>query len=287
MSIYKINPAVAVLFSALFWGTVWYPLRHLELAGLSGPWQVLISYGAAYLVLLYFFSIQWQLIKSNVAKSVLLALVTGWANIGFLLALLDGTVMRVMLLFFLSPAWTAILGHFVLAEKVRLKTAVMISVGLLGCALMLWDPKQAGGLTLYYADWLALTAGVAFAATNVMTRHLTEMNVATKNVVGWAGVLVIAILFIFLNEAKIPDVSGQTLVLAIILGVFGFLLATLAVIYGVSNMPVQSSSVLLLFEIVAGGLSAWILVGEGLSLNGWIGGLLIMSSAVMAARYAK
>ena len=61
-----------------------------------------------------------------------------------------------------------------------------------------------------------------------------------------------------------------------------FLLATLAVVYAVSRMPVQRSSVIMLFEIVVGAVSAWLVAGETLGLREWIGGAMIIAAGVLA-----
>ena len=45
-------PIISLLYSAAYWGIVWYPLRLLEAEGLSGLWQTLISYTAAFAVTL-------------------------------------------------------------------------------------------------------------------------------------------------------------------------------------------------------------------------------------------
>jgi len=47
-------------------------------------------------------------------------------------------------------------------------------------------------------------------------------------------------------------------------------------------MPVQRSSVIMLFELVIGALSAWWLAGEAVSGQEWIGGTLILAAAMIA-----
>jgi drug/metabolite transporter (DMT)-like permease len=69
---------------------------------------------------------------------------------------------------------------------------------------------------------------------------------------------------------------------ALLLGLLGFLLSTVAVTYGVSRMPVQRSAVIMLFELIVGAFSAWWLAGEGVSLRDWIGGGLILAAAMVA-----
>ena len=58
---------------------------------------------------------------------------------------------------------------------------------------------------------------------------------------------------------------------------------TLSVQYGVTHLPVHRSAILLLFELVAGALSSWWLAGEMLRPSEWVGGSLIVLSALMAA----
>lgn len=66
------------------------------------------------------------------------------------------------------------------------------------------------------------------------------------------------------------------------LGLLGFLASTLAVTYGVSHMPVQRSSVIMLFELIVGAASAWWLANEAVTAQEWIGGALILAAALIA-----
>ena len=50
----------------------------------------------------------------------------------------------------------------------------------------------------------------------------------------------------------------------------------------VTHMPVQRSAVIMLFELVVGAASAWWLAGEVVTLREWIGGMLILSAALIA-----
>ena len=58
----------------------------------------------------------------------------------------------------------------------------------------------------------------------------------------------------------------------------------LAVIYGVTRMPVHRSAVILLFELVAGAVSALLLTDEVILVREWVGGGLIILAAWLAAR---
>ena len=276
-------PVLALLYAASFWGVIWYPLRLLEAGGLSGTWETLVSYAAALLVLApagWGVRGEWRRHPGDLG---LLAIASGWTNLAFILAMLDGTVIRVLLLFYLSPLWATLLGRWLLGERLERITALTLPLGLLGVGMMLWpaDPGALGGLQL--ADGLALTAGIAFALSNVITRRLRDTGVVTRTLAAWVGVVLVAGGAVLLRQEPPPAASGEIWLGAVALGACGFLTATLAVIYGVSHMPVQRSAVILLFELLVGGASAWWLAGEAMEPREWLGGGLIVAAGFLSA----
>lgn len=278
---YTMRPVLSLLFAATFWGVVWYPLRLLEESGLTGPWQMVVSYTAAFLVLALAAWPGLAGMARHRGKLLLMALAAGWTNLGFVLAMLEGTVARVLILFYLSPLWTVLLGHFFLREPLSRLTLVTLAMGLAGALLMLWEPGVSFG-GIGWGDLVAVTAGFAFAVTNVLTRGLADLGTRQKTLVSWAGVVLLSLAVALFQGQPLPQVPWQAWAGSIGLGMFGFLTATLAVIYGVSRMPVQRSAVILLVEIFIGALSAWWLAGEQLSLREWLGGGMIMLAGVIA-----
>ena len=277
------RPVLSLLFTATFWGVVWYPLRLLEQAGLSGSWQMLVSYVAAIATLLLVRRPVLAGMAEHVFKLVVLALAAGWTNVGFVLAMLDGTVARALMLFYLSPLWTVILGHWILGERLARVTIITLPLGLVGTLMMIWEHEVGSLWSLSMADGIAISAGLAFAVTNIYTRDLQMLGVRQKTLASWVGVILVSIITLVLLGEPLPTVTAATWIGSAALGVFGFFLATLAVIYGVTHMPVQKSAVILLVEILVGALSAWLLAGEMLTLQEWLGGLLILTAGFIAA----
>ncbi len=92
-------PVFSLLLSATLWGVIWYPLRLLEAAGLSGLWATLASYGAALLLGLLAVIARRSELRQQPLTLLILAVSAGWCNVAFILAVLDGTVVRVRLRF--------------------------------------------------------------------------------------------------------------------------------------------------------------------------------------------
>ncbi len=276
-------PVLSLLFAATFWGTVWYPLRLLADAGMSGLWQALISYLAATTLLLPLYWPRRAELRGRVAGLLPLALAAGWCNVAFMLGMLEGTVLRVLLLFYLAPVWAILLARLILGERLRRRTWVALPLALGGAALMLYDARAGLPVPVDAADWLGLTAGFAFAVTTVEVRRLQAISVPAKTLTSWLGVMLVAGVWLALHDSSVPTAPTAAWLGTIALGISGFLLATLAVQYGATHLPVQRTTVLLLFEIVAGAVSSAWLAGEYTAPREWLGGLLIAGAGLAAA----
>jgi drug/metabolite transporter (DMT)-like permease len=274
-------PTLGLLYGAAFWGLVWYPSRLLEQAGIAGAWLTLVCYVVAFSALIPFVRWPWQAMRRWTGDLTMLLLAAGWTNVAFVLAVLDGEVLRVLLLFYLSPIWTVLLGRWLLHEPLTGRTAMMIGLGIGGAAVMLWDPRL-GRVPLNEADFLAISAGITFAVNNVQTRRITGIGVRAKTHVAWLGVVLVSTVFVVASAPQWPEAPVWAWQGAVALGVGGFMLATLAVMYGVTHMPVQRSAVIMLFELIVGALSAWWLAGEGITSNEWLGGAMILGAALIA-----
>jgi drug/metabolite transporter (DMT)-like permease len=198
--------------------------------------------------------------------------------------MLEGTVLRVLLLFYLAPVWAVLLARVVLDERLAPSTWVALPMALAGVALMLYDPALGLPMPTDRADWLGLTAGLAFAVTTVETRRLQCVSVTAKTLASWAGVFVVASVGLGLGRHAPPDAGAGAWVGIVALGATGFLAATLAVQFGATRLPVQRTTVILLFEIVAGAVSSAWLAGEYTGTREWLGGLLIVGAGLVAAK---
>ena len=277
-------PVFSLLLTASLWGLVWYPLRLLESQGLQGLWLSLSSYGAALVVGLPWL---WRSRSDWASEGGVLALMTlavGWCNVAFVIAILDGTVVRVLLLFYLSPLWALVLGWLILDERPGAGGVLVFVLAIAGAVVMLWDPRLGLPWPRDGADWMAASSGLAFAFANVMVRKLKQAGMATKATVSWLGVVLVAGVWIALVGEPVPAIEPSVWLGSAMLGWFGFVVMTLTVIYGVTHMPVHRSAVILLFELVVGAVSSILLTDEQVQTREWVGGALILAAAWFAAQ---
>ena len=279
-----ILPVLALLLGATLWGVFWYPLRLLEQNGLVGLWATLMIYGAALVVgLPVVLKRRYPLVRPRML--LLLAFVSAWCNIAFILAILEGNVVRVTLLFFLSPLWTVILSRFILDEPLTRSARITLGLALVGALIMLWDTEMGVPWPQGEADWLALSSGFAFALANVLIRKMHDVEIWVKTVSTWFGAVALASVWILIAGIPLPEVESGVVIGALSIGAIGMVVMTLVVLYGVTHMPAHRSAVILLFELVVGAVSAQLLTDEHVMLNEWIGGLLIVLAGWYAARH--
>jgi drug/metabolite transporter (DMT)-like permease len=275
-----------LLFGALCWGIVWYPYRIMSDAGVSGVVSSFYTYCIAVVLAAIYFSKHWRGVFKLPLSIVLLSLVAGWTNLSYVLAIIDGEVMRVMLLFYLSPLWTLILAHFWLKEETHLAGMIAIVTSLLGAYIMLYDPALSGfPVPRNTAEWLGLSSGFGFALTNVMTRKSVHLTLRAKSFAIWIGVIVVCLIAMplmlvsLLSPARLTSANWLVMVLIALL----LIAATIFVQYGVTLIKATRASVLFLFELVVAAIAAYFLTDETMNIYEWIGGALIVAASVFAA----
>ena len=277
------RPVLSLLAGATMWGVVWYPMRLLESHGLSGPWLTMLLYLVATIGGLVLAGRQLPTLARQPMLMLGLAISAGWTNLAFVLAILDGNVMRVLFLFYLSPAWAILLGWMVMKEQIDRWAIVIMIVALAGGWLMLLQPGSAIPLPTSSSDWLALTSGMAFAISNVFVNKAQATSVSVKSLAAWIGVTGLSIILILMRGEPVPQLSVSLMLGVITLGLLGTVIMTLFVQYGVTHMPVHRSGVILLFELVAGALSQQLLTDESLVAREWLGGALVVAASLLIA----
>ena len=277
-------PNLCLLFAATLWGIFWYPLRLFESNGMPAIWVTLVAFGTAFVVGLLYTYHQRHEYLIQPFRLTLIAITAGWCNASFLVAVVEGNAIRVILLFYLSPIWAVIMGHFMLKEKISFQAMMIFALAFLGAMVMLWDPGIGFPWPQGLPDWLALSAGVTFAWSNVLIRSVQDVSVTVKTTASWAGGVVIAGLWILLGGLPMPVLPSSMWYYSMMLGCFGIVFMTVAVQYGVTHMPVYRSAIILLFEILVTAVTVYWLAGENMTPIEWIGGLMVAASAWLIAR---
>jgi drug/metabolite transporter (DMT)-like permease len=266
------------------WGIIWYPYRLLEQAGISGAYASFLTYAAALLLGgLLFLRQRGELLRSP-STLLQLSLAAGWTNLSYVLAVIDGEVMRVMLLFYLSPLWTLLLARVLLHEHAGRRGLAVIGLSLTGALTMLWEPAQGFPSPRNFSEWLALSSGIGFALTNVLTRRATHLSLAEKSVAVWGGVAMLSLLLLPFTKMAVPAFSQIAPAYWLLMLGLGLVLVatTLLVQYGVTHTLATRAAVIFLFELVVASVFAYLVADESLSPREMVGGAMIIAATFFA-----
>jgi drug/metabolite transporter (DMT)-like permease len=275
-------PLTVLTMSAAMWGITWWPLKQFGAAGLSGPFISFATYGLVGLVGIPFLLRERAAWKGQIGLLLLLGLFGGWANASFVRALMIGDVVRVMLLFYLAPVWSVLGGRLFLHETVTRRRMLAVATSIFGAFLVIGG-TAAFSSPLTIADFLALSAGLAFAANNLVTRAAQSIPMVSKTIAVFIGCGIVSGLMVWQQGAAQPEWS-PTLVMALLAFGFGWLvLATFTTQYGVTHIETGRAGIILIVELLAAVFSAMIIGGEKLMPTEWIGGTFIACAAVIEA----
>jgi drug/metabolite transporter (DMT)-like permease len=251
---------------------------------MPGLWTTLLVYSSSLLLGGLVFWRRLSEFSQAPGLLAVIALSNGWLNVAFFLAVIDGHVVRVILLFYLSPLWTTLLGWLVLREYITLWSVATLVVAMTGAMIMLWDTSLGFPWPQHYTDWLGISAGISFSISNVTVRKLQYISVRTKTVSAWLGGSLVAAAWIVIGDVAVPQAGIEVWGWTLVIGTAMIIVMTITVQYGVTHMPVYRSAVILLFELIAAAVSAQWLSDEVIAVKEWIGGGLIMLAGYLSAR---
>lgn len=281
-------PVLALLFNAVVWGLSWWPFRILHTAGLHPLWATALMHGLALMCLV--------LVQPRVLRQVaqypalwLLALASGLTNVGFNWAVTVGDVVRVVLLFYLMPAWAVLLAWKILGEVPTRMAWVQLVLAFAGVVLVVLPPEAgfaqwATGLS--GADALAVGGGFAFALTNVMLRRLKQAPEPARMLAMLGGGALLAAVGAGLGTAlgNIPPVPALALgwVGVALMLAMGFLLGNYALQFGAARLTASTTALVMLTEVVFASISSVVLEATVLTPRTLAGGGLILLATLLA-----
>ena len=274
----------SLFYAASLWGVVWYPYRLLHESGVGGIASSFFSYAVPLILFGWLHLRELRRSRSKWLWLVVLGLAAGWTNLAYVLGVLQGEVVRVLLLFYLSPLWTVVFSRILLGEKLNRAGVMIMALSLGGAMVMLWRPEGGLPLPTNRGEWLGLSAGVMFALSNVIARHLSGVSEGSKAVSIWLGVSVLTLVGLLLYPAELDfvehagwDVWALLLAVGIAIGSM-----TYAVQYGLARVPANQAIVIFLFELVVAAVAAYFLSSERMGLQEWVGAIMIIAASLFS-----
>jgi drug/metabolite transporter (DMT)-like permease len=265
---------VYVALAALAWSTAGVLQRQLTLDTSTQVFGRAVFAGAA---LLAFVAVAERgrvvhAFRSVGLAGIAVALCIATASAGFIAALNQTSVARVLFILAAAPVLAALLARVALGEPITRRTGMALALALAGVAVMLGAPGE-GSLA---GDGLSLVVALAFALTIVITRWRHDISMAPATCLSQV-ILVVA----FLPFAAPAEITGADVGWLATLGIgqVGLGLALLTV--GARLIPAAQVGLITLLEVVLGPLWVWLALDERPSALTLVGGAIVIAAIVI------
>jgi len=252
----------------------------IRLIEVANAWQILF-YRSLALVPFLFLIIAAQsggkpiaVIRKCGAAGIIGALALVTAFFGGIFSVQATTVANAMFLFAAAPFMAALLGLFILRERVRTATWWAMIFAMIGIAIMVWQGISMGRLS---GNIAALIAALGFAVFTIALRW--------RKMDDMMPTVLLAGIFAIIVSASVCHIAGysfllptQDILIAALLGVFQVGAGMVIYTIGSKAVPAAELALLAMTEVVLGPLWVWIFLDETASTNTLLGGAVIMAA---------
>lgn len=276
----KTLPVALAFISALLWGVWWIPIRFLDGLGMTGAWgSVAMNFGAFIAATLWMLlrKVPFQISTRGVMGAILVGMAVTLYSVAFTMT----DVVRVVLLFYLAPAWGKLIEWAFMGQQWRWPTTAAVCLALIGAYLVLGGEVSLEGFGL--GDLLAVISGMAWAGGAALIFTSARMNVMSLSLVTALAAAVLGLVFIMLTGGMTAAASGGwgergVGALAGLIYVLPILLLTL---WSAQRLSPAVISFLLTAEILSGVGTGALFLDEPFGVMQVAGTLFILTAAAV------
>ncbi len=277
--------ALALTFNAFVFGVSWWPFRFLQDHGVHPLWATAFIFVFSVICIAAWRPGGWRGFGQTPMLWLLFA-ASGLTNVGFNWAVTVGDVVRVVLLFYLMPAWTVGIAWLLLGERPTAGSLLRVALALTGVMIVLKTPDSPWPVPQSLPDWLALMGGLSFAATNVLLKKLADTPEASRMMAMFGGGAVMAVVVALANldsgRVLLPPAPNFEWVAVAVCISLAFLLGNLALQYGAARLSASATSLIMLTEVIYASASASLLGAGEITLRTALGGGLILLASLLS-----
>ena len=276
---------LALLANALVWGVSWWPFRQLQSHGLHPLWSTALLYVLIFVLVVLLRPGSWRGIAAHPVLWWLL-LAAGLTNVGFNWAVTVGDVVRVVLLFYLMPAWSVLVAWLLLGEKPSASSLLRLGLAMVGVLIVLKTPNGAWPVPQSLPDWLALLGGLSFAITNALLRKTanTPADARMLAMFGGGAALATGAALLGMSQQIVPAPALAMAGVPMLIGLcIAFLISNVALQYGAARLAASTTALVMLTEILFASASAALFDAADFTPRLLIGGGLIVLAALLSA----
>ena len=274
----KLLSIVGLFILSIIWGAnVPYMKAALDFSG-PAEFAFLRNFFGAVVLFGILLALKKPILIREAPKLLVLGLFQTAGFTGFLIwALLEGGASKTVILVFTMPLWVAVMAWPLLREKLTVAQWFAVGISFLGIGII-FNPLNEGNNIL--SCTLALASGFSWACGVILSKKIhikfpkLDLLTMTAWQMLWGSIPLFIILFIVNSEPVMWTNYFISIVLFNI--IFVNAIAYLLWFYSLKHLEASSVSMISLLTPIAGGFSAWLLLGEVPNSSEKIGYFLIL-----------
>lgn len=277
-------PSLGIAIGAAFWGLYWIPIRAIEQAGVHAFWTGPVIFGASSLLFLPVLLLRASKFAAHWRDIVVPGLLAGFAFALYIASLNLTDVVRAILLFYMSPLWSTLLGVLMLKEQLTSNRVFALLLAFAGLYIVLVIdsglpiPRNSG-------DWFALLSGLCWSVASVKLFQGGAHMILEKVSIFVVFALLMSLLLMLWQQGNLDGMPRLEALHGarywILLIAVSMLPITYLTIWPATVLSPGRVGMLLMVEVLVGVASAAALTDERFGLRELIGALLIISAGVV------
>ena len=288
----NLNPNFAIILSTLLWGTWWYPLRLMNEIANNNAIPLFLSFSLAGIFL---FVLSLKDIKNITKQNVILTIVAASAGAAAMClyneGLLRGNVARILIFFYLTSVWSTLIEIFFMKQGLTIYRVFSIICGFGGMFVMM-GIDQGNYLPSTLADFFGVLSGLLWSVCATLIRVNTDLrvNFATSVFILMGGVFVILAVLLpggQTIEGFTYSIFKNSFLIILVFGFLWILPGYWLVTMGQDQVDPGRAGILLMFEVLIGVISAYLLANEVITIREFLGAILILTAPLIELYASK
>ena len=277
--------SLIIVVSSCAWGLYWLPLRSIEQSGIAGSWSIVLVNACPLIILVPLIFFNLDKLKKYPKPILFAGIMIGAAFTFYANGLVQTSVIRATLLFYLSPIWSTIIGIIWLNERLTIARVISIIVALIGLILLLYDFRYQETVILNFGDFSSILSGLFWALGASILKKWSKLPIIPLTAIVYFSTTSLSILLAtIVYKAPIPSLAliGQNFSTAFIWSVI-VLLPSFCIIFRISQILFPGRvGILMMSEVAVAVISAKILLPEEqMVILQWVGALAIVLAGVV------
>lgn len=274
------------ILSMVIFGAVGVFAKYIELSSIEIA--LFMSLIGSFLLFVIFIitknKVSWLNMKKNALALILASIALGGNWIFLFQSYKETTIANAALSYYFAPVLVTVVSPIVLKEKLSLKKVLCVCGALLGLILILQSGRNDEGGNHLIGIVYGLIAATFYAVLTLTNKFIRNMNGLEITIAQLflSSIFLIPCLFILEEKLGLFQLSGNSVILILILGILHAGVGFYLFFSGMKGLGGQSIAILSYVDPLTSLLISALMIGESMTFIQILGAILLLGSTFIS-----